>query len=143
LGRWASILAILCLALAAGSAQAEDKDVVVVQWVDHFTYGLPNTVVGLLYGATGTAFNRIFDSDYASKPGVRLDRSGQQIVLEGSGWVRGYEQNSGLFHFSKHSGSEEEHEAGHGKQSGLLGPLHLIANGTDFLIEGYHPDDLI
>ena len=122
---------------------AEDKDIVAAQWFDHLTYGSANTVLGIVYAGSGVVYNRIFRREETSSPGFRLDETGQQIVIKGSGFLLDYQQSSGAIHMGSNEGESDEHEAGHGKHSGLLGPLYLPITALDFLIEGYHEKNLM
>ncbi|MBI3543754.1 MAG: hypothetical protein HY075_10825, partial [Deltaproteobacteria bacterium] len=119
--------ALLLFSVSVQSAQAEDPDIVVVGWFDHFTYGLINTAIGVPVALTGLVVNSL----RGDRPRVSIDSTGQQIKLNSN--VNGFNYSTGVFH---HGDCCDAHEAGHGKQSAVLGPAYLPLVGMTYLIQG-------
>ncbi len=113
---------------AASPARAESPDIVVVGWIDHFTYGAINTAIGIPVGLVGMIINWI----KGEKPAVRLDSTGQQVVLS-TGSFNHFNYATGAIH---HGDCCDAHEAGHGKQSGVLGAAFLPMVGLTYLAQG-------
>jgi hypothetical protein len=121
-------LGVLLLA-AAVPAKAEDTDIIIVGWFDHFTYGLVNTAVGIPVALAGMAGNWIVNG---TPPRIGIDSTGQQIVLPTAPW-NSFNYSTGALH---HGDAADAHEAGHGKQSGVMGPAFLPVVGLTYLIQG-------
>jgi hypothetical protein len=127
-------LAVVCATIPSAQVRAEDpidEDVLIVGWVDHFTFGLPNTAIGLLmipYTAIDAAVS-------GRRMSIEIDASGQQIALNGMSGCCASAFSLGAFN---HGGRHDFHEAGHSRQSAVLGPLYLGVVGLDYLINGHY-----
>ncbi|MBI3555958.1 MAG: hypothetical protein HY074_06830 [Deltaproteobacteria bacterium] len=120
---------VLVTLLLSTVARAEDPDIVVVGWFDHFTYGLINTAIGIPVAITGIIANAVTRHQV---PRVTFDSTGQQIRISSSN-LNGFDYSTGAIH---HGSCCDAHEAGHGKESGVLGPAYLPVVGLTYLIQG-------
>jgi len=105
----------------------------------NLTWGLVNTAIGL--GAVlGTMIVSPF-TRYVDFPTFAISASEQQIYVDvsGMGPVPG-KMSLGLFELDNHSGYyfASGHEAGHAKQSALLGPLYLPMVLFSYAVQGHH-----
>ncbi len=122
-------LLMLSVLFLSTIAKAEDPDIVVVGWFDHFTYGLINSAIGIPVAITGIIANAVSRHEV---PRFSIDSTGQQIKISSSA-LNGYNYSTGAFH---HGTCCDAHEAGHGKQSALFGPAYLPVVGLTYLIQG-------
>jgi len=109
----------------ADPPKREQADVIAVTWFDNFTYGGWTTATGILEGVFSIGYNKIKHHNASKGFYVKLDPSGQQLIVFPAGLRFGH--SGGAFNLSNGGASEYEsvHEAGHGKQAAILGPLFL------------------
>ena len=105
----------------------------------NLTWGLINTAIGV--GAVlGTMIVSPF-TRYVDFPTFAISASQQQIYVDvsGLGPIPG-KMSLGLFELDNHSGYyfASGHEAGHAKQSALLGPLYLPMVLFSYAVQGHH-----
>lgn len=105
----------------------------------NLTWGLVNTAIGV--GAVlGTMIVSPF-TRYVDFPTFAISASEQQIYVDvsGLGPVPG-KMSLGLFELDNHAGYHfaSGHEAGHAKQSALLGPLYLPMVLFSYAVQGHH-----
>ncbi len=107
--------------------------------IGNLTWGMINTAIGL--GAVlGTMIVSPF-TRYVDFPTFAISASEQQIYVDvsGIGPIPG-KMSLGLFELDNHSGYyfASGHEAGHAKQSALLGPLYLPMVLFSYAVQGHH-----
>ena len=121
---------LLTISLAP-SALADSKSKLdkISYWVDHFTFGLPTTLVGgAVFG--GQVAKKAIQGD---KIKVRRDKTRRQLVLEDTS---GTPNAIGPFHFGLLDSLKmyspispddlDLHESGHGIQTGMFGPSFAL-----------------
>ncbi|OUR99639.1 hypothetical protein A9Q84_01050 [Halobacteriovorax marinus] len=104
----------------------------------NLTWGLPNTLIGVGI-ILATAIVSPF-TPYVDFPTFNISASGQQIYVDTSGMgPMAGKMSMGLFEFDNHAGYHfaSGHEAGHSKQSALLGPFYLPAVLLSYSISGF------
>ena len=106
--------------------------------IGNLTWGMVNTAIGL--GAVlGTMIISPF-TRYVDFPTFAISASEQQIYVDvsGMGPIPG-KMSLGLFELDNHSGYyfASGHEAGHAKQSALLGPMYLPMVLLSYAISGH------
>lgn len=102
-------------------------------WLDHFTVGGVNTVIG-----GGNVLIALIARAVTGE-GIRMSVSdsnhGQQVLVKGGSLNWGFDYSLGLFNNGAHA-IAAKHEAGHSQQSSTVGPIYLPLVGLDYLIEG-------
>lgn len=119
-------LLVACTSAVAGDPpKREQSDIVAVTWFNNFTYAGWTTATGLLEGAFSVAANKLGDPKKYHGFRMELDPSGQQLIVFPAGLAQGH--SSGAFNLANGRESEHQsvHEAGHGKQAAILGPLFI------------------
>jgi hypothetical protein len=105
----------------------------------NLTWGLVNTAIGL--GAVLGAMIVSPFTRYVDFPTFAISASEQQVYVDvsGMGPIPG-KMSLGLFELDNHSGYyyASGHEAGHAKQSALLGPLYLPMVLFSYAVQGHH-----
>jgi hypothetical protein len=121
------------LFLAPLRANAEDTDIIIIGWIDHFTYGAPFSAVGAGIGV-GEYIGTLTRT--GRTPEIGLDSTGQQIKIEGSVSPLSSSYSTGFLHHAPSQGQNSQtdaHEAAHAKQVALIGPLQLPLLGLSYL----------
>lgn len=104
---------------AKPSHYGSNAGISLLTWLGNLTWGLVNTAIGFLT-AIGYTIGHLFS--HGRFPEIRFN--GTQINV-GPEEIGGHCWSLGAFHIG--TPAHADHEAGHAKQSALLGPLYLPA----------------
>ena len=142
------LIFLIGLFISSAPLRAEDTDVVIINWIDNVTFGLPSTLFGL--GEIGIEKIR------GKKTKIRLSEDGKQIVVEGVSLLNEGPHAIGLLHITPEREIVEEvlwkdgipvydfsiidrHEAGHSLQFGTLGVFFTpVSIAQNFYSKNHH-----